>query len=109
MGDSKANLKNAFSLSPGMTKDEVISSLGGLPAQNEFNDNVEEWHYCKTGWSSDSYVAIYFIDGRVNAMRQYERHGDNGGGGGNCKMFIKSGDYNEPDEIREYRIRYRRG
>ena len=35
------NLKNAFSLSPGMTKDEVISSLGGLSVQNEFNDNVE--------------------------------------------------------------------
>jgi hypothetical protein len=108
-GDSKVDLSQSFLIERGMTKGEVLQLLGNRPATSEFKDNVDEWHFCRTGWNSDSYVAVYFIDGRVTAKREYTRNGSNGGGGGNCKIFIKSGDYREPDEIREYRIRYRRG
>jgi hypothetical protein len=58
---------------------------------------------------SDSYVAVYFIDGPVIAKRECPRNSDNGGSGGNCKTSIKSGDYREPDAVREYGIRYRHG
>jgi len=108
MGDSMGDLKQSFLIERGMTKGEVLALFGDRPATSEFKDNVDEWHFCRTG-ASDSYVAVYFIDGRVSAKREYTRNGDNGGGYGNCKIFIKSGDYREPDEIREYRIRYRRG
>lgn len=108
-GDSKVDLSQSFLIERGMTKGEVLELFGDRPATSEFKDNVDEWHFCRTGMLSDSYVAVYFIDGRVSAKREYTRNGDNGGGGGNCKIFIKSGDYREPDEIREYRIRYRRG
>ena len=108
-GDSKVDLSQSFLIERGMTKGEVLELFGDRPATAEFKDNVDEWHFCRTGMMSDSYVAVYFIDGRVSAKREYTRNGGNGGGGGNCKIFIKSGDYREPDEIREYRIRYRRG
>ena len=109
MSDSKVDLKKSFLIERGMTKGEVLTLLGDRPATSEFKDNVDEWHFCRTGMMSDSYVAVYFIDGRVSAKREYTRNGDNGGGGGNCIIFTKSGDYREPDEIREYMIRYRRG
>lgn len=106
---SKVDLRQSFLIERGMTKNEVMELMGDRPASSEFKDNVDEWHYCTTGWMTDSFVAVYFIDGRVSAKREYERNSDNGGGGGFCKTFIKSGDFREPDEIREYRIRYRRG
>ena len=108
-GCASVDLKRSFLIERGMTKSEVLALLGDRPATSEFKDNVDEWHFCRTGMMSDSYVGVYFIDGRVTAKREYTRNSDNGGGGGNCKNFIKSGDYREPDEIREYRVRYRRG
>lgn len=63
-------IENAFQLSSGMTKQNVISIMGN-PAKNEFDLGVEEWHYCKTGVGVDEFVTVYFNDGLVIAMKPY--------------------------------------
>ena len=107
---SQQKLENSFSVSPGMTKQEVIETMGDVPVATEFYGQLEEWHYCDTGMNGISkYVAIYFQGGRVYAMKPYsvvER--DEGGNSlAVCEEFIKKGDYREPDIVREYRVRYR--
>ena len=61
------NLKNAYKLSPGMTKNEVIAILGA-PAVNDFDRNVEEWHYCNY---MGNFIALYFVDGKLIAKTSY--------------------------------------
>jgi hypothetical protein len=56
----KQNLGDSYRLNPGMTKDEVIAVLGP-PILNDFYKNVEEWHYCKTGFNSDFFTVHFFI------------------------------------------------
>lgn len=62
-----ANLKNAYKLAPGMTKNEVIAILG-MPAVNDFDRNVEEWHYCNY---MGNFIALYFVDGKLIAKTSY--------------------------------------
>ena len=69
---SQQKLENSFSVSPGMTKQEVIETMGDVPVATEFYGQLEEWHYCDTGMNGISkYVAIYFQGGRVYAMKPY--------------------------------------
>ena len=37
----------------------------GSPVASEFNEGVEEFHYCLTGTGSDKYVAFFFKDNKV--------------------------------------------
>jgi outer membrane protein assembly factor BamE (lipoprotein component of BamABCDE complex) len=92
-------LDNSFQLSPGMSKQEVVSVMGNIPVKTEFSANVEEWHYCKPG----QYVAVYFVDSKVYAMKPYSVTGRRG----DCSFYVKMGNYREPDSVREYRIQFR--
>ena len=97
---------NALMLSPGMTKQEVISVMGSKPVKAEFSGNVEEWHYCDTGSSSDEFVAVYFHEGSVVAMKPYlVTIRDTQGVTGSCERFVRMGNYREPEAVREYRFR----
>ena len=40
-----------------MSKNDVLEILG-QPVKSEFNQNVEEWHYCKTGFQADEFVEV---------------------------------------------------
>ena len=97
---------NAMMLSPGMSKTQVVQVMGSQPAKAEFSGNVEEWHYCSTGSSSDEFVAVFFHDGQVIAMRPYlVTIKDTQGVTGTCERFIRMGNYREPSVVREYRFR----
>lgn len=101
-------LENAISISPGMTKGDVLDIMGSPPVSNDFYGNLEEWHFCNTGMTGVSkYVAVFFKEGRVFSMKRYSVVERDAGGDAFavCENFVKKGDYREPDEVREYRIR----
>lgn len=98
------NLKNAYKLSPGMSKEQVVAVLG-TPAVNDFDRNVEEWHYCDY---MGNFIALYFIDGTLIAktsytVTEYDRQGEMG----NCAFFARKGNYRVPDKVIEIRNIYR--
>ena len=103
---TQQKVDNAMMLSPGMNKAQVVAVMGGQPAKAEFSGNVEEWHYCSTGQKSDEFVAVFFHDGQVIAMRPYlVTIRDTQGVTGTCERFIRMGNYREPSVVREYRFR----
>ena len=87
------NLPKSSKVREGMPTDEVLKIMGE-PVISELDRNVEEWHYCKTG-TPDTYLAIFFVDNKVNAKIFYTQSK----GGGDCSLFIKTGSYKVPPEI----------
>jgi len=99
------NLKVSYKLSPGMTKSEVESVMGS-PTKSDFKQNVEEWHYCKTGFNSDEFLALFFYEGKLIEKLNYTvTLADTRGATGSCSKFIKMGNYREPDRVIELRMR----
>ncbi len=89
-----------------MSKEEVINILG-QPIKSDFYKNVDEWFYCKTGTGADEHLALFFFDGKLIAKRNYVvTLNDINWQTGSCEKFIKRGDYREPDEVKEIRIKY---
>ena len=79
----------------GMTTDEVLAIMGD-PIFSELDRKVEEWHYCTTGsGNGDSFVALFFVDNKIIAKKQYKTHE----GLGSCEHFVKMGDYKIPSEV----------
>ena len=87
------NLSKSSKVQAGMTIEEVLEIMGE-PVISELDRNVEEWHYCKTG-IKDKYLAIFFVDNKVSAKIFYTQSK----GGGDCSLFVKTGDYKVPSEI----------
>jgi hypothetical protein len=101
----RQNLSVSYRLSPGMTKSEV-KAIMGPPVKSDFYKNVEEWHYCKTGMTSDEFLALFFHDGKLIAKLNYTvTLADTRGATGSCSKFIKMGNYREPDRVIEIRRR----
>lgn len=99
------NLKVSYKLSPGMTKSEV-EDIMGAPTKSDFKQNVEEWHYCKTGFDSDEFLALFFHNGKLIEKLNYTvTLADTRGATGSCSKFIKMGNYREPDKVIELRLR----
>ena len=102
---TQQELNRTALLNPGMTKQEVQSVLG-FPAKSEFSDNVEVWHYCKTGYQTDEFVAVMFQDGKLRTSKNYTVSiAENGGIYGDCTKFIRQVDFRPADEVREIRFR----
>ena len=100
---AKVDLDNSFMLSPGMSKQEVLDTMGGKPKASEFVGSLSEWHYCRNSFSGKYYyTSVFFHEGRVIAMKEYGVGNNNG----SCTSNIKGGSYREPDVVREYRIKY---
>ncbi len=92
-------------LSPNMTKPEV-EAIMGPPIKSDFKNNVEEWHYCKTGMSADEFLALFFYEGKLIEKLNYTvTLADTRGAYGSCSKFIKMGNYREPDKVIEIRMR----
>ena len=99
------NIANASMLSNGMSKQQV-SAVMGLPIRSEFNGNLEEWHYCNTGSYADEFVVLFFDDSNLFATRNYTvTLADSRGATGDCSLFLKMGNYREPDVVEEFRNR----
>lgn len=102
---AKLKIDNAFLLSPGMNKKEVLDTMGSRPVASEFTGELEEWHFCKENFSgSKDFVSVFFVSGKVIAMKQY---GVERSAKGTCKSKIKGGSYKEPDVVKEYRLKVR--
>ena len=85
-------------VSYGMTKEQVISSMGS-PVKSEFNGKIEEWHYCNNGLTGD-YIALYFKEGILIEKLNYTvTIDDKKGLQENCSKFIKKGNYRLPDKV----------
>ena len=82
----------------GMTTDEVIKIMGE-PIISELENNVEEWHYCRTGallkMTKDTFVALYFLENKLIAKEYYVANE----GYGSCENFIKTGAYKVPPNV----------
>ena len=91
----------------GMTSGDLIK-LMGRPAIREFNQTLEEWHYCKTGSNVDEYIVLQFQNDKVVSSRNYTvswldvvyYHTQSptealikAGGMGDCKLTAKWGTY----------------
>lgn len=101
----RQNLSFSYKLSPGMTKAEVEAILGP-PIKSDFRQNVEEWHYCKTGVGSDEFLAFFFYEEKLVEKLNYTvTIADTKGVGGSCEKFIKMGNYREPDQVIELRLK----
>lgn len=88
-----------------MTKAEV-EAIMGAPTKSDFRQNVEEWHYCKTGMTADEFLALFFYDGKLIEKLNYTvTLADTRGASGSCSKFIKMGNYREPDKVIEIRLR----
>jgi hypothetical protein len=74
--------------------------------KSDFKQNVEEWHYCKTGMSSDEFLALFFYEGKLVEKLNYTvTIADTRGAYGSCEKFIKMGNYREPNKVIELRMR----
>ena len=100
--------QKAFVLSPAMSKTKVLQIMG-QPVASEIKQGVEEWHYCtqrtshhqQGRWYEYSLVAVYFVDGSLVSTRPYAKPV----GRESCLSAVRGGNYSEPTEIREYRIK----
>lgn len=90
---------NAWKLSEGMTKEQVVEILG-LPIKQEFERHVDEWHYCRTGISTDEFLSLFFYENKLIALKNYTvTTSDVPGAYGSCENFIKRGTYSIPDVV----------
>mgnify|MGYP000909575513 CR=1 FL=1 len=97
-------MRQAYRLEPGMTKSQVIEIMGE-PMRSDFDRNVEEWHYCRTQIDSETFLALYFVDGKLLTKTNYTVIEENKGSLGSCAQFIKMGNYRVPDTVVEIRER----
>lgn len=99
------NLTISNKLTEGMSKTEVKTIMGD-PIKSDFNKTLEEWHYCKTGFPNYEYVSLFFYEGKLIAKKNYSVLPDEINGlSGSCGQYIKMGNYTEPTEVTEIRIR----
>jgi hypothetical protein len=98
------NLNRANRLRSGMSMDEV-ERIMGYPAVSDFYRDVEEWHYCKTGFYSDRMLALFFYRENLIAKRFYSVSLRDGGSYGSCESNVRRGSYREPDIVTEIRLR----
>ena len=103
---TRQNLSISNKLHEGMTKSEV-EAIMGKPVKSDFYKKVEEWHYCSTGIGADEHLALFFLEDKLIAKKNYTvTTQDTRGISGSCEKFIKMGNYREPDNVTEIRIRY---
>lgn len=101
---TQQNLSNAFQLTPGMTKEEVLEIMGS-PIRSEFFNKIDEWHYCNGGWPIKEFLAIFFFENKLIATKSYTYHMNGNDDITSCEYYIKKGNYSEPDVIVEIRSR----
>ena len=87
------NLSQSSKVKAGMTTDEVRDIMGE-PIISELDRNVEEWHYCSTE-RKDRFLVIFFVDDKLVAKKFYSGESEFG----DCKLFLKTGDYKVPPEV----------
>ncbi len=106
---TQQDLEKAQEVNAGITS-EQLKKLMGNPALREFDQEKEEWHYCKTGHNVDEYVVFKLQDDKVVSSKYYTvswldvvyHHTQTptealieAGGMGDCKLTAKWGSYSK--------------
>jgi hypothetical protein len=63
-------LHHANALAPGATPAQVRAVLGE-PQDRQFRGQQEAWQYCETGLLQDTFVIVWFAEGKVTGLRTY--------------------------------------
>lgn len=63
--------QKSVEIEPGSSKEQVIAAMG-TPQDRQFNGTHEAWQYCSTGLMTDSYVVVWFNDGKVTGLQSYK-------------------------------------
>jgi len=106
---TQQDLSKSQEVKAGMTSQELVE-LMGTPAVREFDQALEEWHYCKTGSSVDEYIVFELQNDKVISSINYTvswldvvyYHTQTptealieAGGMGDCKLTVKWGTYTQ--------------
>ena len=60
-----------------------------------------------SGVGGDEHLAVFFYEGKLIAKKNYVvTIQDVNGQRGSCEWFIKRGNYREPDEVKEIRLKF---
>jgi len=87
--------RDATTVNRGATPDEVRRIMGP-PEDRQFKDKHEAWQYCETGFVNDSFVVIWFYDGKVTGVRTYK---DGVGDIGMCDSHFASIRWEEAPDV----------
>ena len=63
--------RDATSVDLGASRDDVRRIMGP-PEDRQFKDKNEAWQYCETGFVNDSFVVVWFYEGKVTGVRSYK-------------------------------------
>ena len=90
-------------INTGMTTSDVLEIMG-KPNLSELYNNVDEWHYCRTGVFKDTYAVLFFIDDKLISKQHFignmvKDDIKNITRTGNCENFIKDSNYKIPTEV----------
>jgi len=103
------DLSKAIKIKPGMPTEEILKIMGE-PALKEIRGEIEEFHYCKTGYLVDEYISIetsqeklmnmsyYIVNWLDVAFHHTSKPNDHlleVGGMGDCKLTVRWGTYGE--------------
>lgn len=106
---TQQDLEKAQEVKAGITS-EQLTKLMGNPVLREFDQEKEEWHYCKTDHNVDEYVVFKLQDDKVVSSKYYTvswldvvyHHTQTptealieAGGMGDCKLTAKWGSYSK--------------
>jgi len=95
-------LTDSIAIDHGATKKQVLEIMGS-PNDRQFLGKDEAWQYCNTGFVNDSFVVVWFYDGRVTGTTSYK---DSVGNIGFCDSHIRSVYWDDkPDVSVEFRNR----
>jgi hypothetical protein len=79
----------------GETTAQVRQAMGA-PKDRQARGSAEVWQYCRTGVINDSFVAIFFVDGQVAAVRPYQGRMMNAG---QCSDHFRPIRWGDPPDI----------
>lgn len=87
--DSIDSINLAAKIAPGMTYTDV-KNIMGAPVKIESVDSKQAWHYCRTGNTSDQFVALIFNDEKVFEINVYTVPFGGGTWLEDCSRYIRT-------------------
>ena len=86
---------NSIEIDHGVSKQKVLSIMGS-PNDRQFKGKDEAWQYCNTGFVNDSFVVVWFYNGKVTGTKTYK---NSVGNVGFCDSHIRTIDWESKPDI----------
>ena len=88
-------MTDSIAINHGSTKNDVLNIMGP-PNDRQFQGKDEAWQYCNTGFVNDSFVVVWFHDGKVTGTNSYK---DSVGNIGFCDSHIRTINWEDKPNI----------